>query len=282
MDAKISPSFWNDDTLATPALRLAALWLRTHAHINPVGYGEFSLRRFVFETGLPSEALAECFQALGRGCRSDERAYWLRTYIAENFGRGETLARNNFAKGFRRHIADANCPWLLDLIKEEYPELFPDSVFENKPFQGVGVVDQPQERRGEEKRRAERSGDQGVQGGKDQLVVAEEIYAAYPKHVGRKAALKAILAALRDHGAIELLGRTQDFAAAVASWPAEQQRFIPHPATWFNRGSFDDDPASWQASAPVGKNFANGSAALVPFDPSRPHAHTGGLPIVAP
>ena len=274
MDAKISPSFWNDDKLAAPSLRLAALWLRTNAYISPIGFGEYSLRRFVFETGLPSEALAECFQALGRGCRHDERAYWLRDFIAENFARGDSLADNNFTKGFSKHIAVANCPWLPEVMREEYPELFRKDDGEGKPSKGVLVVVEPQEKRGEEKSGAEKLGS-GVQGGREEspVATAEDIYEAYPKHVGRKAALKAIAAALRDRHGPDLLASTVSFARAVRGWPAERRRFVPNPATWFNRGHFDDDHAYWAAES--AKN-SGGGAAIEPFDPTKPHAHTGG------
>jgi hypothetical protein len=73
---------------------------------------------------------------------------------------------------------------------------------------------------------------------------AEELYALYPRHEGRKAAIKAIAKALAD----------QPFDAlkeAVTTY-AESQRgreltYIPHPATWFNQGRWADDRAAWTA-----------------------------------
>ena len=50
----------------------------------------------------------------------------------------------------------------------------------------------------------------------------------------------------RRRGAAHLLDRVTAYAAAVATWPEADRQFIPHPATWFNRGSYDDDPATWQ------------------------------------
>lgn len=84
---------------------------------------------------------------------------------------------------------------------------------------------------------------------------AEAIYQAYPRKIGKQAALKAIRAALVGMGkttrsqsaAATLLERTQAYAAAVTQWPARDQEFVPHPATWFNRGSYHDDPKEWQA-----------------------------------
>lgn len=81
--------------------------------------------------------------------------------------------------------------------------------------------------------------------------MAEAIYKTYPRKVGKAAAIKAIAKALRlsDHSPAGLLNATRRYADAVAKWPAEDKKFIPHPATWFNRGSYDDDPKEWQRGA---------------------------------
>jgi hypothetical protein len=74
----------------------------------------------------------------------------------------------------------------------------------------------------------------------------EVIYAEYPRKVGKTAALKAIRIAMKSTPADRLLERTQAYADAVSRWPASESRFVPNPATWFNRGSYDDDPATWE------------------------------------
>lgn len=72
------------------------------------------------------------------------------------------------------------------------------------------------------------------------------IYAEYPRKVGRADALKAIRAALKTKMMEFLLERTKAYAEATAAWPESEKHFIPHPATWFNRGSYDDDPETWK------------------------------------
>ena len=72
------------------------------------------------------------------------------------------------------------------------------------------------------------------------------IYGAYPRRVARAHALRAIANALEKHSAEHLLERTKAFAAAVAFWPEADRQFVPYPATWYNRESFDDDPATWR------------------------------------
>lgn len=96
-------------------------------------------------------------------------------------------------------------------------------------------------------------------------IPAGKIYEAYPRHVGRQDAIKAIdkaiktiqgkpwvVASNRRLSAHDyLISATTRYAKATESWPAEDKKFIPHPATWFNRGSYDDDPAEWQRGAPA-------------------------------
>jgi len=78
---------------------------------------------------------------------------------------------------------------------------------------------------------------------------AERIYAAYPRRVAKKDALKAITEALKTTPEAKLIEATKAYAAAVAQWPASESRFIPHPATWFNSGRYDDDRVQWRRNS---------------------------------
>jgi hypothetical protein len=79
------------------------------------------------------------------------------------------------------------------------------------------------------------------------LAMAEKIYWAYPRHVDKQDALRAIEKALRKLekerrlGADWLLGQVETFAAQCEGWSREEKRFIKYPATWFNKGSYDDE-----------------------------------------
>lgn len=68
----------------------------------------------------------------------------------------------------------------------------------------------------------------------------EEIYQAYPRHVGKVAAFKAIEKVRKQRTQEEILGTVKRYAEKILKLGTEEQ-FIPHPATWFNRGSYDDD-----------------------------------------
>lgn len=88
----------------------------------------------------------------------------------------------------------------------------------------------------------------------------EAIYAAYPRHVGRIAAIAAIKrAVLRESKALgEARARKMIYEAVqrfAASPAGNKGHFTPHCATWMNRGSYLDDPAEWedQAASPVSR-----------------------------
>ena len=79
---------------------------------------------------------------------------------------------------------------------------------------------------------------------------AEAIYEAYPRRQAKQDALKAIQAAMMRCAPQQLLDRTQAYATATKLWPEVDRKFIPYPATWFNQGCYDDDPATWKRVAP--------------------------------
>jgi hypothetical protein len=73
---------------------------------------------------------------------------------------------------------------------------------------------------------------------------AEAIYQAYPKKVGKGAAIKAIGKAIKaGTDRAMMLERVQAFAAATNG--ADQQ-YLPNPATWFNEMRWEDDPEAWK------------------------------------
>ena len=90
---------------------------------------------------------------------------------------------------------------------------------------------------------------------------ADRIYLAYPKRIARINAIKAIQALLRAGvDSTHLFDRAAAYAEAVARWPAaDRAKYVPHPATWFNRGSFDDDPATWERNAEKSESFPSGA-----------------------
>lgn len=76
----------------------------------------------------------------------------------------------------------------------------------------------------------------------------EEIYWAYPRHVDKLNALKAIEKALKTTDFLTLLHATQAFAASPAG---QKGNFTPYPASWFNAGGYLTDPKEWYVTAPA-------------------------------
>ncbi len=83
-----------------------------------------------------------------------------------------------------------------------------------------------------------------------------EIYAAYPRHVGKIDAMKAIEKAIHRLIKGEYEGHCMSRAQAIAglkeralmfagSPAGQKEKFTPYPATWFNRGRYLDDIEEW-------------------------------------
>lgn len=75
---------------------------------------------------------------------------------------------------------------------------------------------------------------------------AEEIYAAYPRKVGKPDAMRAIVKALSNVEFDKLLAATKNYAEARSG---EDEQFTPYPSTWFNQQRYNDDPATWKPTS---------------------------------
>ncbi len=67
----------------------------------------------------------------------------------------------------------------------------------------------------------------------------DRFWSVYPRRVGKEGAKKAFLKAVKQVGADVIVAGARRFAEDP-NLPEKQ--FIPHPATWLNRGSWDDEP----------------------------------------
>lgn len=82
----------------------------------------------------------------------------------------------------------------------------------------------------------------------------ERWYGIYPLKVGKDEAATALGRALKricDTKSIEVDEALQwlcTVTEAFAESPKGKGEYVPNPATWLNRGSFNDDPAAWNRS----------------------------------
>lgn len=75
-----------------------------------------------------------------------------------------------------------------------------------------------------------------------------DFYTAYPRHVGKEAARRAFVKAVKaGTPAADIIEGARRYAAATAAAGTET-RFVAHPATWLNAGRWSDD---MQDAAPV-------------------------------
>lgn len=99
----------------------------------------------------------------------------------------------------------------------------------------------------------------------------ETIFNAYPRRIAKAPALVAIKKAVREVGYSELLAKTEEYAKAVGGWSREYRNsgtagrdIVPHPATWFNRASYHDDPSEWVGDAGYGRSRSSGTGKVAP------------------
>lgn len=113
----------------------------------------------------------------------------------------------------------------------------------------------------------------------------EEFYAAYPRHVGKEAARRAFVKAVKNKSqAADIIEGARRYAAATAAAGTET-RYIAHPATWLNAGRWSDDMEDaapvertpWEKKTAVMVQSMQ-AAAVVNNAP----AVTGGAPATAP
>jgi len=110
--------------------------------------------------------------------------------------------------------------------------------------------------------------------------IEDQIYAAYPRRVGRPNAIQKLKAALRSPPLLtdpaewprELLRRTLRYAEVRGT---SEPNLIPHPATWFNQERYNDDPETWKHSSQNGASHINNYpenrfTALTPGTPAAP------------
>lgn len=98
----------------------------------------------------------------------------------------------------------------------------------------------------------------------------EDIYWAYPRHIGKVEALKAIKKALQYKTYEVLMERTKLYRASSDGNPSgPRAQFIPHPATWFNQGRYDDDPTEWNRKETSDKQSLYRPTSVIPTDESR-------------
>ena len=69
----------------------------------------------------------------------------------------------------------------------------------------------------------------------------ETFWKAYPKKVGKRAALRAFKALGAERPPVAELVEALERHKKAAGWLVERGKFIPHPTTWLNQGRWEDE-----------------------------------------
>lgn len=70
----------------------------------------------------------------------------------------------------------------------------------------------------------------------------ESFWSSYPKKVGKQDALKRWNAIKPNDELVSKILQAVEIQKKGADWKKENGRYIPNPATWLNRGDWDNEP----------------------------------------
>lgn len=77
----------------------------------------------------------------------------------------------------------------------------------------------------------------------------DEFYKAYPRKVGKGAAIKA-WGKIMDRPPVNILLSALTWQRKTLQWTRDDGQYIPHPATWLNRRQWEDEPCEPESDLP--------------------------------
>lgn len=185
----------------------------------------------------------------------DSVGVWEPNTRLADFQIGEGVNWDGFreACGQRIHIMDNGHWWIQSFCVFQHPDLSEDSG-SNTVKSYISLLKKHSlwedylktTRRVQGKGKGKGKGTGENRGSAEGDVRYVEIYECYPRRVGRPQALKAIRKAIDAHGFDHVLQRTKEYAKARIG---QEDKFTPHPATWFNGERYNDDPRTWVSEA---------------------------------
>lgn len=103
--------------------------------------------------------------------------------------------------------------------------------------------------------------EEGDARGNEYPVAFEAFWKAYPRKIGKKAALKAWSNA-KDRPAIETILSAIALQSGSDQWKKDAGQFIPHPSTWLNQGRWHDEVGAGKS---IAANYDDASDPLLKF-----------------
>ena len=197
----------------------------------------------------------KCFwQYLCDNC--DCAGIWDPNYGLASYMIGEQVSREDLALyGERLELLPDGKIWIVGFVAFQYGELSDDCkphAAVIKRLKSAGLFERVSKglAKGiltlkDKEKEKEKSKIDGFEGSKKDVDDhdANLIYAAYPRKVARKLAMRAIIRAMEKTPAELLIVLTRQYAEARRG---QDENFTPHPATWFNQERFNDAPETWK------------------------------------
>ncbi len=250
---KIDTRIWNDAKFNALSERgkLVFFYELTHPNLTMLGAMRATVPGLAAELGMQTEAFAEAFrEALAKGmAKHDEKAsfLWLPNFLKYNKPESPNVVKSwpdafdllpeCTMKSELFQQLKAFAEGMTKGFNEAFAEAFPIAFAKTMPYQ-----EQEQEQQYTSPATPETSRQKSSRKDRIPETVLVEIYHAYPRHIGKPKALKAIEKAIRAIGpsrdAQWLLSRTLTY---TKQRKGEDEKFTPHPATWFNGGRYDDE-----------------------------------------
>lgn len=198
--------------------------------------------------------------------KCDNAGVWKVDMEAAAFFIGEQVAESDalFALGERVEKLSPEKWWIVKFIAFQFGELSPEckphkSVLDLLTTHSIPYpkgIQTPQEKEKEKDKEQEK--DRGGAGENCQpcelfippepTITADDIYAAYPRKVGKPDALRAITKAMKRFSPEAILSATKDLAE-LRRGTLDCVPSVPNPSTWFNQDRFNDDPETWKPNA---------------------------------
>lgn len=96
----------------------------------------------------------------------------------------------------------------------------------------------------------------GGRGGNNDVYIErfKEFWAAYPKKIGKDAALKAFMKRKPSADLVSKMITAIEWQKQTDQWTRESGRYIPNPATWINQGRWEDEPPAPTVSQSANSN----------------------------
>jgi hypothetical protein len=221
------PEFWRSETIASLEWEHRFVLKGIESYVDDNGVGKDSPVLFAADV-FPHDLAANGSETLARLSRAFLKLAEANLIVRYEVN-GEALLYVNRWKRLQRIDKPG---------KGRYPR--PDGTFDYEDDCVIESVASPRETV------APVTGEQGNRGTGEKKTSSPrgdgafaEFYMAYPRKVGKDAARKAFESAVRRADVTAVLEGVRRFASDPN---LPEKKFIPHPATWLNRGGWGDEP----------------------------------------